>query len=207
MASVDHLTMTTPDFADQVMAGMMKQTRSDSVMMLPNRFLQTPPPEAEADVLLPWTQLHETIAAPASIVAVIGVGYIGTHLVEAFASQYKVIAYDVNVERLNTVGKMFENLPVNCTSDAHRIGEASHILIAVPTILKEDRSIDDTYLCTAIETVKTHARPGSTIVIESSVAVGMTRRLVGPLMMSKNFKVGMSPEVNSTFPVRNESVV
>jgi UDP-N-acetyl-D-mannosaminuronate dehydrogenase len=42
--------------------------------------------------------------------------------------------------------------------------------------------------------VEKHARPVSTVVIESSVAVGMTRSLVGPLMSTKGLKGGMSPE-------------
>lgn len=73
----------------------------------------------------------------------------------------------------------------------------------MPTILTDDKKVDPTYLRNAIATVEKYVKPGSTIVIESSVVVGMARSLVGPLMASKNFKVGMSPErvdPGRTFP-------
>ncbi|KAF2996483.1 hypothetical protein E8E13_005056 [Curvularia kusanoi] len=131
---------------------------------------------------------------PEPIVAVIGVGYVGTHLVEAFAHQYDVIAFDLSTKRLSEVALQLDGLPINFTSDASDLRQASHFLISVPTLLNADKTIDTTYLRSAISTVEQYGRPGSTIVIESSVAVGMTRALVGPLMHTKNFLVGMSPE-------------
>ena len=131
---------------------------------------------------------------PEPIVAVIGVGYVGTHLVEAFAHQYKVVAFDLSEKRLLQVAEELDGLPILFTSTASDIKQASHFLISVPTLLNNDKTIDTTYLRSAIATVEQHADPGSTIVIESSVAVGMTRSLVGPLMRTKNFMVGMSPE-------------
>ena len=50
------------------------------------------------------------------------------------------------------------------------------------------------------KTVGKVGRPGSTVVIESSVAVGMTRQLLGPLAQAKGFYAGMSPEVCSPLP-------
>jgi UDP-N-acetyl-D-mannosaminuronate dehydrogenase len=64
----------------------------------------------------------------------------------------------------------------------------------VPTLLTNDKTIDTIYLQSAISTVKAHVKPGSAIIIESSVAVGMTRSLVGPLIRTKNFMDGMSIE-------------
>lgn len=131
---------------------------------------------------------------PQPVVAVIGVGYIGTHLVEAFAHHYNVIAFDLSNKRLSEVASQLASLPIEFTSNAPDIRRASHFLISVPTLLNTDKTIDTTYLRCAISTVEQHARPGSTIVIEFSVAVGMTRALVGPLMLTKSFLVGMSPE-------------
>jgi UDP-N-acetyl-D-mannosaminuronate dehydrogenase len=168
----------------------------------------TPPPEEESGSPI-WTaedpmdtaSPHEMdLVEPESIVAVIGVGYVGTHLVEAFAGHYKVIAFDLSERRLAEVSKQLIGLPVHFTSNAKDISDASHVLISVPTILKEDKSIDTAYLRSAIATVEKYVKPGSTVVVESSVAVGMTRELVGPLMTSRNLKVGMSPEVS---PPRN----
>jgi nucleotide sugar dehydrogenase len=162
---------------------------------------QSPPPESE--ISFPIHQIsHEhdqnrpslPTVEPQPVVAVIGVGYVGTHLVEAFAHHYNVIAFDLSTKRLSEVASQLAGLPIEYTSKASDIRRASHFLISVPTLLNADKTIDTTYLRCAISTVEQYARPGSTIVIESSVAVGMTRALVGPLMLTKSFLVGMSPE-------------
>lgn len=160
----------------------------------------TPPPEFS--VTAEWSKgslpsqlgtFAQTETSP--LVAVIGVGYVGTHLVEAFAHHYTVIAFDVNQQRLSYVADKLKGQPIRFTSCAANLAEASHFLISVPTLLNPDKSIDTTYLQDAIANVEKYAKPGSTVIVESSVAVGMTRQLVGPLLASKNFKVGMSPEV------------
>lgn len=128
-------------------------------------------------------------------VAVIGVGYVGEHLVRLFSTQYNVIGFDVSADRvkhLETSGGFNCRARFTCrTSD---ISEATHFLISVPTLLRADQTIDSSFLRAAITTVSDHARPGSTIVIESSVAVGMTRQLLGLLAKQRRFLVGMSPE-------------
>ncbi|KAF2825497.1 nucleotide sugar dehydrogenase [Ophiobolus disseminans] len=160
------------------------------------------------------TQAYQTISTPSElgelapteacpIVAVVGVGYVGRHLVETFAHHYDVIAYDVSDKRLDIMAEELKGLGIRFTSSPTELRKASHILISVPTVLNNDKTIDTTYLRSAISAVETHATPGSTVVIESSVAVGMTRALVGPLMASKGLKVGMSPErvdPGRTFP-------
>lgn len=160
----------------------------------------SPPPEADEFPVhqISYGHDHQQPSLPSSeaepIVAVVGVGYVGTHLVEAFAHHYNVVAFDLSTKRLLEVSSQLDDLPIQFTSNASDISQASHFLISVPTLLNADKTIDTTYLRSAITTVEKYARPGSTIVVESSVAVGMTRSLVGPLMHSKKFLVGMSPE-------------
>ncbi|UQC77281.1 nucleotide sugar dehydrogenase [Colletotrichum lupini] len=128
------------------------------------------------------------------LVAVIGVGYVGTHLVESFSAHYDVLGFDVSEKR---IGEIREELPserIRFTTSKTDLHEATHFLISVPTLLKADKSIDTSYLQSAIATVAQHARPGSTVVIESSVAVGMTRSLLGPVATAHGFYAGMSPE-------------
>lgn len=121
--------------------------------------------------------------------------YVGLHLVQAFHPKYKVIAFDISAKRLEALQDEFSQYTnVKSTTNARQLREATHFLIAVPTSLRSDRSIDLSYLQAAIKTVSEHARPGATVVIESSVAVGMTRQLLGPLMQQLGLKAGMSPE-------------
>lgn len=127
-------------------------------------------------------------------VAVIGTGYVGLHLVEAFSTAYNVIAFDISQKRVEEVQKTVAQ-NVTCTADPARLADATHFLISVSTILDpQRRSIDVSCIEKAIQTIATYARPGSTVVIESSVSVGMTRDLLAPLMKSKSLLCGMSPE-------------
>ncbi|KAH7022051.1 hypothetical protein EDB80DRAFT_744665 [Ilyonectria destructans] len=129
------------------------------------------------------------------LVAVIGVGYVGTHLVETFSRGFDTLGFDISDKRIQEVKSMFAgNERVRLSSNTNELQDATHFLISVPTLLRPDRSIDSSYLCSALQTVAAHARRGSTVVIESSVAIGMTRELLGPLAQACGFFVGMSPE-------------
>lgn len=137
------------------------------------------------------------------LIAVLGVGYVGSHLVDSFSSRYNVIGYDVSEQRIRQL--MEAAAPggkVQFSSDPGDLKLATHYLISVPTLLRHDKSVDTSYLKDAIQTVGTHARQGSTVVIESSVAVGMTRELLGPVAKARGFYAGMSPEVRC--PERHE---
>jgi hypothetical protein len=130
------------------------------------------------------------------IIAVIGVGYVGTHLVSSFSSRYQVIGFDVSAKRVKDLGAKYQDTNhVSFSRDSQDLRRATHFLISVPTLLRPDKTIDSSYLREALKTVGEVARSGSTVVIESSVAVGMTRQLLGPLAASRKFFAGMSPEV------------
>ncbi|KAH7361497.1 polysaccharide biosynthesis protein vipA/tviB [Plectosphaerella cucumerina] len=153
----------------------------------------TPPTEACSDDE-PCASVTE-LPPPSPLVAVIGVGYVGEHLVSTFSRSYRVIGYDVSPARVEHLAKHFADRPlVEMTSHAHRLADATHFLVSVPTLLRPDSSIDTSYLDEAIRTIAQWARRGSTIVIESSVAVGMTRTLLARLASSRGFLAGMSPE-------------
>lgn len=129
-----------------------------------------------------------------SVVAVIGVGYVGYQLVTAFANVYRVVAYDVDQRRLNQLKETETNANIHYTSNPNDIAKATHFLISVPTRLHHDNTVDTQHLESAISLVAEYAKAGSTVIIESSVAVGMTRQLIKDVMLAKGLKAGMSPE-------------
>lgn len=137
-----------------------------------------------------------------AIVCVIGVGYVGETLVHEFSTAYSVIGFDISparVEYLKTQYKDNEN--VHLTSQPSALANGTHFLISVPTLVNPDNSINIKHILSAIDLVTTHAKHGSTIVIESSVCVGMSRELLGPHL--ENYHCGMSPErvdPGRTFP-------
>ncbi|KJZ76285.1 hypothetical protein HIM_04367 [Hirsutella minnesotensis 3608] len=156
----------------------------------------TPPAEVDCDhrfLSLPSPKPIEPNAKP--LVAVIGVGYVGTHLVSVFSREYDTLGFDVSERRVRELRGVFAgNERVAVTSTPQDLDGATHFLISVPTLLLPDKSVDTSYLRSALSTVAAYARPGATVVIESSVAIGMTRQLLGPLARERGFFVGMSPE-------------
>lgn len=135
------------------------------------------------------------------LVAVIGVGYVGHHLVQVFSKEYKVVGFDVSEKRIEDIRSDFSaNANVELTSNPLELAKATHYLISVPTLLLPDKNIDTSYLGNAIKTISPFLRPRSTVVIESSVAVGMTRELVSALALEKGCFAGMSPEVSTSRP-------
>ncbi|KAK3376922.1 putative UDP-glucose dehydrogenase [Lasiosphaeria ovina] len=133
-----------------------------------------------------------------SLVAVIGVGYVGEHLVDVFSAQYPVVGFDVSEARVASLKKHHldsgDQRKITFSSDESDLRVASYFLVSVPTLLQSNGEVNLVHLQSAINTVARNARPGSTVVIESSVAIGMTRQLLGPLAISRGLFVGMSPE-------------
>lgn len=157
-----------------------------------NYYDQTPPGElfdSDDEVF----NLGPILPSESTKIAVIGVGYVGEHLVNAFAGHCDVIGFDVSAARVQKL--QLENITgAQFTSKSSDIVSATHFLISVPTLLLPNQQVDSSYLRQAITVVAKYARPGATVVIESSVAVGMTRELLGPLAKQKHFMAGMSPE-------------
>ncbi|KAF5129851.1 UDP-N-acetyl-D-glucosamine 6-dehydrogenase [Metarhizium anisopliae] len=155
----------------------------------------TPPGEkAEFEQeVLPVTDPISVTTQP--LVAIIGVGYVGQHLAQVFSRAYNVLGYDISESRIHHLKKTFEsNDRVSFSSSPSTMSQATHFLISVPTLLLPDKRIDSSFLRNALSTVAKIARPGSTVIIESSVAVGMTREYLGPLARNKGLFAGMSPE-------------
>jgi UDP-N-acetyl-D-mannosaminuronate dehydrogenase len=151
--------------------------------------------------LTPTSEMGEDLYQP--VVAVVGVGYVGSHLVEAFAKVYTVVAFDVSEQRVEQLARQYQGKPaVRSTLHAPDLAVADAFLISVPTLLKGDKTIDTSFVEAAIRTIAQHARDGVTVVVESSVAVGMTRELLSPLIATNKVKVGMSPEVCCNGPFR-----
>ncbi|SPO30525.1 related to UDP-N-acetyl-D-mannosamine 6-dehydrogenase [Ustilago trichophora] len=140
-------------------------------------------------------------------VLVVGVGFVGAHLMERFSSAYEVVAFDVSENRCQYLRKVHCNNPnVTFISDLEaddRTKSFDLCLVSVPTLLTADLSqVDQTHIRSAFNMVSRIAQPGSTVVVESSVTVGMTRELFSPLL-AKGVHVGFSPErvdPGRTFP-------
>lgn len=126
-------------------------------------------------------------------VCVIGVGYVGESLLAQFGNVVRAIGYDISPDRVAALRQKYIHNPrIHLTNDSADLAKGTHFLIAVPTLLREDHTVDLDCVKSAISLVVAFAQPNSSIVIESSVPVGTTRRLLTPHKTA--FHCGMSPE-------------
>ncbi|UNI22944.1 hypothetical protein JDV02_008787 [Purpureocillium takamizusanense] len=145
------------------------------------------------NVHLPSEDATERVNDP--IVAIIGVGYVGEQLVDNFSSAYEVLGYDVSEARISKLKQVFQgNNRVRFTRNPGDLAAATHFLISVPTLLLPDKTVDSSFIRRALVVIANYASRGSVVVIESSVAVGMTRQLLGPMAKEHGYFAGMSPE-------------
>ena len=174
----------------------MSSTGSES----PSPHLLSPSPGAEYVPSTPGSSCYlDGVSTPPPVVAVVGIGYVGRNLVDMFSSHYQVIGFDVSNKRIAELSKSSSpgarTAPTFtcCESD---LKNPTYFLIAVPTPLSANNgTVDLSFLESAVRLVARHADRGSTVVIESSVGVGTTRRVLGPVAEHHGFYAGMSPEV------------
>lgn len=94
-----------------------------------------------------------------------GLGYVGKPLANALKKYFKVIGFDPDPKKTDENWAVSDFL--NVLADVY--------IICVPTPLKEDRP-DYSFVNSAIGMVSEKLKSGDTLIIESSVGVGFTRR-------------------------------
>jgi UDP-N-acetyl-D-galactosamine dehydrogenase len=135
------------------------------------------------------------------IVCVIGLGYVGLPLAEAFSTHLKVIGFDIDEEKLKNLKEENNNEKLAFSSNPARIKEADFVLICVPTPLTKSKEPDLSYVKSAAEMVAKNLKQGAIVVLESTVYPSVTEEVVAPILeresclkSGKDFKVGYSPE-------------
>ena len=137
-------------------------------------------------------------------VCIVGLGYVGLPLAEAFSKHLKVIGYDVDEEKIRNLGNNNnneENVEFTFTSDPSKIKQADFVLICVPTPVTKSKEPNLRYVKSAAEIVGQHLKKGVSVVLESTVYPGVTEEVVAPILERESglkcgadFKIGYSPE-------------
>ncbi len=133
-------------------------------------------------------------------VCVVGLGYVGLPLAEAFAQHMRTIGFrrdQAKVDELNaTPGNRIE-----ATTDPARIREADFVIIAVPTPVTRSKDPDFGPVISASRTVGRNLKPGAIVVLESTVYPGASEEFMVPaleaesgLVCGRDFFIGYSPE-------------
>jgi UDP-N-acetyl-D-galactosamine dehydrogenase len=145
--------------------------------------------------------------------AVIGLGYVGLPVALALAKAFtSVIGFDISKRRIlalrrgeDSTGEVtreaLAETSLRLVDDPDAIGEASFIVVTVPTPIDADRRPDLSPLESACALIGPRLRPGSVVVFESTVYPGLTREFCGPMLarhsglkQGADFKLAYSPE-------------
>jgi UDP-N-acetyl-D-galactosamine dehydrogenase len=148
-----------------------------------------------------------------SVVAVVGLGYVGLPLAVEFGKKMKTVGFDLSQAKVESYRKFNDPTgevtsadlraasQLNVTSDPAALAEADFIIVAVPTPVDEAHQPDLTPLAGASESVGRHMKRGAIVVYESTVYPGATEEVCIPILEKcsgmqwrKDFHVGYSPE-------------
>ena len=136
-------------------------------------------------------------------VCIVGLGYVGLPLAEAFSSHLKTIAFDIDEEKVKRLSENNNKENIEFTADPSRIKQADFVLICVPTPVTKSKEPDLSYVKSAAEIVGQHLKKGAIVVLESTIYPGVTEEVVAPILDLENesglkcgtdFKIGYSPE-------------
>ena len=148
-----------------------------------------------------------------SVVAVIGLGYVGLPLVLAFGRLGRTIGFDIDQGKVDaclrgrdpsgemSAADMAAAAHAHYTSDAQLLQEADFVVVAVPTPVDDAHIPDFGPLLGASRSIGRNLKHGATIVFESTVYPGATEEVCVPVIeresgktWKRDFFVGYSPE-------------
>jgi len=144
------------------------------------------------------------------IIAVIGLGYVGLQTAYYFSKKFKVIGFDISVEKINLlrkgmdstkeIGEKIKKCKIDFTNNSNDIKPADYLFVAVPTPASQE-GIDISYLLEATRIVGNNMMKNATVIFESTVFPGATQDVCIPLLSkesgyiyNKDFYVVFSPE-------------
>lgn len=160
-------------------------------------------PELEDSVC---KSILESIQQKKSKIGVIGLGYVGLPLIDAFRRNgFEAIGFDIDqrkVDALKSGSSYIAHIEdsviqswasdgkFDATTDFSRFKEADALIICVPTPLSKSRDPDLTYVEQTTAEIAKHLRPGHLVVLESTTYPGTTKDVLLPILESSGLKVG-----------------
>lgn len=156
--------------------------------------------------------IYQDLISKKKALSVTGLGYVGLPLALEFAKHFKVIGFDINVERVALMNQKidpskelessaFDGCDITFTSDAKDLVDAHFHIIGVPTDIDEHKVPNLTPLKMASKSIGKALKKGDFVVYESTVYPGCTEEDCIPILekesalkAEEDFKYGYSPE-------------
>jgi UDP-N-acetyl-D-glucosamine dehydrogenase len=138
-------------------------------------------------------------------VGIIGLGYVGLPLAQAFArGGFPVLGFDVDsnkVARLEHGESYIGHISAETiramtargfevTTRFERLREADAVVICVPTPLNEAREPDLSFVVNSTRSIAAALRPGQLVILESTTYPGTTRHVCQPILEEKGLRAG-----------------
>ncbi len=141
---------------------------------------------------------NRNVAGP---VAVVGLGYVGLPLAQAFARHLPVYGIDANPARVESIRRSSPVAGLTVTTDPSVVASSRFAIIAVPTPVTRSKQPDLAPVRGAASSVGKYLRAGTTVVLESTVYPGVTEEVMVPILEAESglrcgvdFKVAYCPE-------------
>ena len=151
-------------------------------------------------------ELERSIREKSALVGVIGLGYVGLPLINAFVSAgFRCLGFDVDQQKVEilqsgksyikhigeaTIAKWITEGQFDATADMSRLKEPDVLLICVSTPLSASRDPDLSYIESTARAISAVLRPGQFIVLESTTYPTTTREVLLPILSGRGLKVG-----------------
>jgi len=148
-----------------------------------------------------------------TVVAVVGLGYVGLPLAVEFGKRHRTIGFDLSADKIASYKRYVDptgevsteelraSTKLAVGSDPAALAEADFIIVAVPTPVDDAHQPDFGPLLGASQAVGKHMKKGATVVYESTVYPGATEEICIPVLEAhskmrwrEDFNVGYSPE-------------
>jgi len=152
-----------------------------------------------------------------AVICIIGLGYVGLTLAEAFTKVLTVIGFDIDAWKIRqlinqqsranhptpgiSTPKSSLSSKFVLTSDPRQIRRADFIIICVPTPVTASKEPDLSHVSNAARIVGQNMKRGSIVILESTVYPSVTDEIVRPILEQESglkcgeyFKIAYSPE-------------
>lgn len=146
-------------------------------------------------------------------IGIVGLGYVGLPLAVAFAEKYRVVGYDIKLERIQELAsgldktlevseqELAQSINLQFTNKAEDLKECDIYIVTVPTPVDSHKRPDLSPLFSASETIGQFLFKDNIVVYESTVYPGATEEECVPILervsglkLNQDFFVGYSPE-------------
>src|SRR5574343_82228 len=148
-----------------------------------------------------------------TVIAVVGLGYVGLPLAVEFGKKFRTIGVDLSKEKVESYKNFVDPTgevstddlkaatQLTVTTDASALRDADFVVVAVPTPVDDAHQPDFSPLVGSSTAVGRNLKQGAIVVYESTVYPGATEEVCIPILekesgktWKKDFFVGYSPE-------------